>query len=51
MVSRAMRVKIVCAMLLGVLLVFAGLFWYFRVYTKTPEYALRSIETALEQHD
>lgn len=51
MMSRAMRVKIVCAMLLGVLLVFAGLFWYFRVYTKTPEYALRSIETALEQHD
>ena len=51
MVSRAMRVKIVCAMLLGVLLVFAGLFWYFRIYTKTPEYALRSIESSLEQHD
>ena len=51
MMSHAMKLKVACAALLGVLLVFAGLFWYFRIYTKTPEYALRSIETALEQHD
>lgn len=51
MMSHAMKLKIACAALLGVLLVFAGLFWYFRIYTKTPEYALRSIESALEQHD
>ena len=51
MMSHAMKLKVACATLLGVLLVFAGLFWYFRIYTKTPEYALRSIETALEQHD
>ena len=50
MMSHAMKLKIACAALLGVLLVFAGLFWYFRIYTKTPEYALRSIESALEQH-
>ena len=51
MMSHAMKLKIACAALLGVLLAFAGLFWYFRIYTKTPEYALRSIESALEQHD
>ena len=51
MMSHAMKLKVACAALLGVLLVFAGLFWYFRIYTKTPEYALRSIESALEQHD
>ena len=51
MMSHAMKLKVACAALLGVLLVFAGLFWYFRIYTKTPEYALRSIESAMEQHD
>ena len=51
MMSRAMKLKIACAALLGVFLFLAGLFWYFRIYTKTPEYALRSVETALEQHD
>nr|WP_314806617.1 hypothetical protein [uncultured Selenomonas sp.] len=49
--SRVMKAKITCAVLLCVVFLFAGLFWYFRVYTKTPEYALRSIESALEHHD
>ena len=49
--SRATKVKVVCAALLGVVVILAGLFWYFRVYTKTPEYALRSVESALDQHD
>ena len=51
MMSRATKVKVVCAALLGVVVILAGLFWYFRVYTKTPEYALRSVESALDQHD
>ena len=51
MMSRAMKLKIVVAVLLGVLVLLAGLFWYFRVYTKTPEYALRAIQSALDQHD
>lgn len=51
MMSHAMKLKIICATLLGIVLLFAGLFWYFRVYTKTPEYALRSIETAIDRHD
>lgn len=51
MMSRATKVKVVCAALLGVVVMLAGLFWYFRVYTKTPEYALRSVESALDQHD
>lgn len=49
--SRIMKAKILCAALLCVVFLFVGLFWYFRVYTKTPEYALRSIESALEHHD
>jgi len=36
MMSRATKVKVVCAALLGVVVMLAGLFWYFRVYTKTP---------------
>ena len=49
--SRVMKAKIACAVLLCVVFLFAGLFWYFRVYTKTPEYALRAIQSALDQHD
>lgn len=49
--SRGMKVKITGAALLCAAILFAGLFWYFRVYTKTPEYALRAIESAMEQHD
>ena len=49
--SRSVKVKIVCALILGVILMFTGLFWYFRVYTKTPNYALKSIETALDTQD
>ena len=51
MMSHATKIKAACAALLCVLLVLAGLFWYFRVYTKTPEYALRAIERAFETHD
>lgn len=51
MMSRALKVKIACSVLLGILLMFAGLFWYFHVYTKTPTYALHAIETSLEQRD
>ena len=46
--SRAVKVKIVCALILSVILLLTGLFWYFRIYTKTPNYALKSIETALD---
>ena len=49
--SCSVKVKIVCALILGVILMFTGLFWYFRVYTKTPNYALKSIETALDTQD
>ena len=49
--DRAMKLKIVCAALISVALLLAGLFWYFRIYTKTPEYALHAIEQALEQPD
>ena len=51
MMSHATKIKAACAALLCALLVLAGLFWYFRVYTKTPEYALRAIERAFETHD
>ena len=51
MMSRTMKAKIVCAVLLAAAVLLAGLFYYFRVYTKTPEYALHAIESALDQHD
>lgn len=51
MMSRTMKVKIVCAAILSVTVLLMGAFWYFRVYTKTPEYALHSIESALEKQD
>ena len=51
MMSRTMKAKIVCAVLVCVAVLLAGLFWYFRIYTKTPEYALRSIGEAFERHD
>ena len=51
MMSRALKLKLSCAALLALLLFFTGLFWYFHVYTKTPEYALRSIEDAFDRHD
>ena len=51
MMSRTMKAKIVCAVLLAVAVLLSGLFYYFRIYTKTPEYALRAIESALDQHD
>ena len=41
--SRTMKLKVALAALLAVLLLLTGLFWYFRIYTKTPEYAIRSI--------
>jgi len=51
MMSRTMKAKIVCAVLVCVAVLLAGVFWYFRIYTKTPEYALRSIGEAFERHD
>jgi len=51
MMSRALKLKLSCAALLTLLLFFTGLFWYFHVYTKTPEYALHSIEDAFDRHD
>ena len=51
MMSRTTKAKISCVVLLGAAVLLAGLFWYFRIYTKTPEYALRSIASAMEQHD
>ena len=51
MMSRTMKAKIACAVLLAVAVLLSGLFWYFRIYTKTPEYALRSIGEAFERHD
>ena len=51
MMSRALKLKLSCAALLALLLFFTGLFWYFHVYTKTPEYALHSIKDAFDRHD
>lgn len=51
MMSRAMKVRITIAAILAVLLLLTGLFWYFHVYTKTPDYALHSIEDALDRND
>lgn len=49
--SRTMKLKVALAALLAVLLLLTGLFWYFRIYTKTPEYAIRSIGDAFERRD
>ena len=51
MMSRTMKAKAACAALLAAVVLLAGLFWYFHIYTKTPEYALHSLATAIEQHD
>ena len=51
MMSRSVKIKISCFVLLGVAVLFAGLFWYFRIHTKTPEYTMGAIEQALDRHD
>lgn len=51
MMSRGAKIKIACFILLGVAVLFAGLFWYFRVHTKTPTYALSAVEKALDRND
>lgn len=51
MMSRRMKVKVICSILLAVAVLFAGLFWYFRVHTKTPTYALHAVEQALDTRD
>mgnify|MGYP001001179974 FL=1 len=51
MMSSATKLKLSIVAVAVVLLLLGGLFWYFRVHTKTPEYALHAIEDALDRND
>ena len=51
MMSRSVKIKISCFILLCVAILFAGFFWYFRIHIKTPEYAVAAIQQAIEQRD
>ncbi len=45
--------KAKCIFVLGVILFLGicGIFWYFFVYAKTPEYSVQMIQKAVERHD
>ena len=45
------KARLLLAVLLALVFVAGGCAWYFLRYTKTPEYSLRMIEEAVQQHD
>lgn len=49
--GHSLRMKLYLLLAVLVLLAFGSGYWYFQVYTKTPDYALQKIEQALEEHD
>lgn len=49
--GRSLRMKLYLLLAVLVLLAMGSGYWYFQVYTKTPDYALQKIERALEEHD
>ena len=49
--SRQMKLRLFFLAVVAVLIVTGGGYWYLRVYTKTPEYAMQQIEQSVEQHD
>ena len=51
MMSSATKLKLSIVAVAVVLLLRGGLFWYFRVHTKTPTYALHAVEQALDTRD
>lgn len=49
--SKMLKFKLIVVLLLVIAMLFGGAWWYFHVHTKTPEYALQQIETALTKHE
>lgn len=49
--GKSLRMKLYLLAMVLALLALGGGWWYFQVYTKTPDYALLKIERALEEHD
>ena len=49
--GHSLRMKLYLLLAVLALLAFGSGYWYFQVYTKTPDYALQKIEQALEEHD
>lgn len=49
--SRKLKWKLLCIASVLLLLCIGGIYWYFSVYVKTPEYAIQRIETSIERHD
>lgn len=49
--SKMLKFKLIVVLVLVIAVSFGGVWWYFHIHTKTPEYALQQIETALTKHD
>ena len=49
--SRQLKMKILLVLGVLALLGAGGIYWYFAVYARTPEYAVQMIERSLEKHD
>jgi len=50
-VGKSLRMKLYLLLaVLGILAIGSG-YWYFQVYTKTPDYALQKVEQSLAEHD
>ena len=49
--SRQWKARIFMMVFLLLAAAGGGIFWYFSYYTKTPDYAIQMIQTAIEKHD
>ena len=49
--TKKLRQRLLSVTAIVFLLLIGGVWYYFAYYTKTPEYALRQVEKALDQHD
>ncbi len=49
--GRKMKLRIAFFLIVLLLIAVAAGAWYFKIYTKTPEYAMKQIEASLVQHD
>ena len=48
---KSLRMRLYLLLVVLGLAVLGSGYWYFQVYTKTPDYALQKIEQSLEEHD
>ena len=49
--GKSLRMKLYLLLVVLLLLALGSGYWYFNVYTKTPDYALQKIQQSLDEHD